>query len=242
MAQEKVRALVLRTTDWSETSRIATLFSREMGKLRVLAKGARRLKSNFDNGLDLLTVCDMVLLRKASGGLDLLTEALVVRRFPCLQRNLSALYAGYYVAELLADWTEEVDPHPELFDEALRTLEDLATDPVPQRILRWEVVLLAELGYALVLDRCVSCEAALLAEPLAFSAEAGGVLCPRCQWGIGERRRLRWDCLQGLRQLEGPNWREPLDPSVRMELRALMGGTITHLRGKPPKMLPYLGG
>src|SRR5713226_3230372 len=122
---EKATALVLRTTDWSETSRIATLWTREFGKVRALAKGGRRLKSNFESALDLLTVCSIVLLRKSSGGLDLLTEAQVVRRFPRLGKDLPALYAAYYVAELLADLTEENDPHPSLFDEALGTLDAL---------------------------------------------------------------------------------------------------------------------
>src|SRR5919199_2312205 len=122
MATEKAQALVLRTTDWSETSRIATLWTRELGKVRALAKGGRRLKSNFESALDLLTVCSMVLLRKSSGGLDLLTEAQVVERFPKLRTDLAALYAAYYVAELLSDWTEDYDPHPVLFEEALAAL------------------------------------------------------------------------------------------------------------------------
>src|SRR5262250_3748905 len=112
MATEKATALVLHTTDWSETSRIATLWTREFGKVRVLAKGGRRLRSAFENALDLLTVCSIVLLRKSSGGLDLLTEAQVVKRFPRLRSDLQALYAAYYVAELLSDWTEDYDPHP----------------------------------------------------------------------------------------------------------------------------------
>src|SRR3954451_20566773 len=128
MAAEKAQAVVLRTTDWSETSRIATLWTREFGKVRVLAKGGRRLRSNFENALDLLTVCSIVLLRKTSGSLDLLTEAQVVRRFPRLRKDLPALYAGYYVAELLADWTEDYDPHPALFDEARAALQGLGTD------------------------------------------------------------------------------------------------------------------
>src|SRR3954469_10334323 len=114
MATEKAQALVLRTTDWSETSRIATLWTRELGKVRCLAKGGRRLKSNFENALDLLTVCDIVVLRKSSGSLDILTEARVQERFPRLRADLPALYAGYYVAELLGDWTEEYAPHPAL--------------------------------------------------------------------------------------------------------------------------------
>src|ERR1051326_4115059 len=130
MAAEKALALVLRTTDWSETSRIATLWTREFGKVRALAKGGRRLKSSFESGLDLLTVCSIVLLRKSSGGLDLLTEAQVRRRFAHLSRDLPALYAGYYVAELLGAKTEDYDPHPALYDEALSTLQLLGTPGV----------------------------------------------------------------------------------------------------------------
>ena len=125
MSAEKAQALVLRTTDWSETSRIATLWTREFGKVRVLAKGGRRLKSNFENALDLLTLCRIVFLRKSSTSLDLLTEARVEERFPRLRSDLPALYAAYYIAELLSDWTEDYDPHPLLFDEALATLRTL---------------------------------------------------------------------------------------------------------------------
>src|SRR5438270_2923486 len=144
MPAEKATAIVLRTTDWSESSRIATLWTREFGKVRVLAKGGRRLRSNFENALDLLTHCSIVILRKSSGSLDLLTEAQVVRRFPRLRADLPALYAAYYIAELLADWTEDYDPHPVLFDEALATLDALGTPGVPTgvRLARFELGLL----------------------------------------------------------------------------------------------------
>src|SRR5262245_23546607 len=149
MATEKARGIVLRTTDWSETSRIATLWTRELGKVRALAKGGRRLKSSFESALDLLTVCDIVLLRKSSGSLDLLTEARVAQRFPRLATDLPALYAGYYLAELLSDLTEDYDPHPVLFDEVVRTLADFGTPGVPAgpRLARFELVFLQELGY-----------------------------------------------------------------------------------------------
>src|SRR5204863_9569444 len=160
MAAEKALALVLRTTDWSESSRIATLWTREFGKVRVLAKGGRRLKSNFENALDLLTLCRIVFLRKSSSSLDLLTEAQVVERFPRLRSDLPALYAAYYIAELLSDWTEDYDPHPLLFDEALAALQDLGAGegqgkpPTGPRLARFEVVLLRDLGYSPTLDIC----------------------------------------------------------------------------------------
>src|SRR3954447_18350436 len=139
MAAEKALALVVRGTDWSETSRIATLFTREFGKVRALAKGGRRLKSNFDSAFDLLSVCRVVFLRKAHSGLDLLTEAQLAERFPVLRQDLSALYAGYYVAELLPDRTQDSAPPPPLFDAAVETLRGLdRKDPSPTPPLRSE--------------------------------------------------------------------------------------------------------
>jgi DNA repair protein RecO (recombination protein O) len=132
MAAEPALAIVVRGTDWSETSRITTLFTREFGKVRALAKGGRRLKSSFDVAFDLLTVCQIMFIRKSHGGLDLLTEARLEEQFPALRRNLPALYAGYYVAELLADGTQDYDPHPPLFDAALETLRGLGQNPTPR--------------------------------------------------------------------------------------------------------------
>src|SRR5437588_4494290 len=159
MPTEKALALVIRNTDWSESSRISSLWTRELGNVRCLAKGGRRLKSNFESTLDMLTVRDIVFIRKTSESLDLLTEARVRQRFPRLRVDLPALYAAYYVAELLGDWTEEYDPHPALFDEAVDALGALGTPgTVPAlRIARFELVLLRELGYEPVLNACAGC-------------------------------------------------------------------------------------
>jgi DNA repair protein RecO (recombination protein O) len=245
LAAEKALALVVRGTDWSETSRIVTLYTRELGKVRALAKGGRRLKSNFEVALDLLTVCSIVLLRKSSGSLDLLTEAQVVERFPRLRSDLPALYAGYYVAELLADWTEDYDAHPVLFDEARVTLRELGEEPgiTGLRLMHFELVLLRELGYQPVLTQCGVCGAAVQGQPLAFSAALGGVLCTTCQPGQRERRPLSADAWQALRQLGEPGeaWRRDWDPAVRRELRQLLGHYVTYLMGRRPRLLPYLG-
>jgi DNA repair protein RecO (recombination protein O) len=251
MAAEKAQAVVLRTTDWSESSRIATLWTREFGKVRVLAKGGRRLKSNFENALDLLTVCSIVLLRKSSGSLDLLTEAQVVRRFPRLRQDLGALYAAYYVAELLADWTEDYDPHPALYEEALATLRALGGDEAEAgsapgqtglRILRFEMVFLRELGYVPVLEACAACGGPVPGQGLAFGPAAGGVLCPKCQPGQRERRPLSAPAWEMLRVLAEPGgaWCRPWDGGVRAEVRQLLGGYVTYLRGRRPRLLPYL--
>ena len=203
---EQALALVVRGTDWSETSRITTLFTREFGKVRGLAKGGRRLRSNFEIAFDLLTVCNIVFLRKGHGGLDLLIEARVAERFPHLRTDLTALNVGYYVAELLSDGTQDYDPHPALFDAALGVLRALVPPspltPLAQgsgghemTVSAFELVWLHELGYAPQLDECAVCARGLPVPPpesdrVAYSPEAGGVVCPECQSAARDRRPL----------------------------------------------------
>src|SRR5262249_2538840 len=150
-------------------------------------------------------------LRKSSGGLDLLTEAQVVERFPLLRHDLQALYVGYYIAELLSDWTEDYDPHPVLFDEARATLQTLgeSSPGTAMRLARVECVLLRELGYSPVLDMCAGCGGPLNSERLAFSAAGGGILCLNCQASHREKRSLSREALTTLRNLSDPGdaWR-----------------------------------
>lgn len=252
MSVEKATAIVLRTTDWSETSRIATLWTREFGKVRVLAKGGRRLKSAFESALDLLTLCSMVLIRKSSGGLDLLTEARLLQRFPALSKDLASLYGAYYVAELLGDFTEENDPHPDLFDAALMVLKALGTEPRDETrtslwVMRFEMRLLDEFGFTPQLANCAGCSVALTDTTRGiFSVESGGMVCTRCQLVHRDRQVLSGAALETLRALaeQGEDWREVGSKHERSdaELRRILGQYLTYRLGRRPRMLSYLEG
>ena len=245
MSLEKALALVIRTTDFSETSRVVTLWTRELGKVSALAKGGRRLRSNFENALDLLTVCDIVLIRKTSGSLDLLTEARVRERFEPLRHDLAALYGAYYVGELLGAWSQEYDPHPPLFDASLEALRDLGKPEVLKGpcVAHFELVLLRELGYGPALEACAGCAAGLEGRMLAFSAAGGGVLCPNCQGVHRERRAIADSTWQALRLLAESSdaWQQVRDVAVRRDVRAVLDHYVTYLLGRRPRLLPYLG-
>jgi DNA repair protein RecO (recombination protein O) len=256
MAAEKAVGIVLRTTDFSETSRIATIWTRELGKVRALAKGGRRPRSSFENALDLLTLCSMVLLRKSSGGLDLLTEARVTRRFSKLTLSLPAMYGAYYVAELLNDWTEENDPHPTLFDRAVEALHGLNaaaekgdTAGAGLQVFRFEMSWLVELGHLPRLRECVACGTSLAehggADRVSFSVAAGGVVCRTCQPTQRDWQTLSgdaWRALQSLARPEG-DWKEAAaGPRVGAELRRVLGHYVTYLLGRRPRLLSYLEG
>lgn len=245
MSLENAQALVIRGYDFSETSRVAILWTREFGRVAALAKGARRLRSAFESSLDLLNVCDIVLIRKTSGAMDLLTEAKVRERFPRLRSDLPAWYVGQYVAELLGDWTTDHDPHPVLFDEAVGTLRDLGEMPkqTGPRTARFELVLLKELGYGPALEHCAACNADIAGQDVSFSPAKGGVVCRRCDERIPDRIPLKLDAVRTLIRLrdDGAAWRELSDKDMRTTIRRLLGEYVMYVRGRRPRLLPYLG-
>jgi DNA repair protein RecO (recombination protein O) len=246
MSSEKASALVLRVTDFSETSLVVSLFTREFGKIGALAKGARRLKNPFESALDVLTLCRIVFLHKSSEALDLVTEAKLVRRFRPAKGNLAGLYAGYYVAELLGDMTDDNDPHPELFDLADETLAALAAgDVVHRRLARFELGALRFLGHSPALEQCAECGTAVeLTGRVAFGGIHGGVLCRECRQGKSQVVSVSAGVLRTMAQLadmETQTWRR-MEINARMlgELRGVLNHYMSHLLGRKPRMYDYL--
>jgi DNA repair protein RecO (recombination protein O) len=246
MPTSKTDAIVLKIVDFSESSCVVTLFTRDFGKISGLAKGARRPKSSFEAALDLLAVCRIVFLHKSSEALDLLTEAKLERRFRAATRDLSRLYAGYYVAELLIELTDEGDPHPELFAAAETALAALSGDGEIRRwVLRFEMTALRLLGHMPSLSACVECGRKVVADRrAAFGLIAGGVLCDEHRRGKRQVVALSATALGVLRcfAAEKDAWQETVvDPRVWGEVRGLMNQYFTHLTGHRLRMPRYLG-
>jgi DNA repair protein RecO (recombination protein O) len=247
MSSEKASALVLRLVDFSETSSVVTLFTREFGKVQALAKGGRRPKGPFESALDLLAHCRIVFLRKSSDALDLLTEAKLERRFRPPAGSLPALYAGYYVAELLGKLTDDYDPHPELFDEADDALVALRDGADPgRRVLRLELMALRVLGHLPSLDNCAECGVRVetTGGRVPFSLAAGGVLCGTCRTGKKQIVSLSAGVPAAMRVLAearpGPWQAMAWERGVQGELRGLLNRYFTYLLGHGLEMHRYL--
>jgi len=186
VAYHKSEAVVLRRSDYSETSLILTLFTRESGLLRGIAKGAKRTRGLFDAGLEPFVRCAVVHLDRRTEGLAILTEAAVLETFPGLSRSLDRLNAAWFAAELLPALSEQSDPLPRLYDlllEYLKTLADAESIDAPA--LGFALQVLAQVGYRPELDRCVGCGSALAGRRLKLSARMGGFACPGCEGSAG---------------------------------------------------------
>ncbi len=245
MSIEKTTAIVLRVVEFSESSSVVTLFTREFGKVRAIAKGARRPKGPFDSALDLLALCRIVFLRKSSESLDLLTEAKLERRFRPRGGELASLYAAYYVAELLDELTDDYDPHPALFDMADETLAVLGGAGGAATLVRFELAALREVGHLPTLSECAECGKAVEATGrVPFSQAAGGVLCRACRVGHKQIISVSGDVLRALVQFStatDEDWQQlELTDRTYGELRGVLNHYWSHLLGRPPRMHRWL--
>jgi DNA repair protein RecO (recombination protein O) len=244
---EKALALVIRRIPFSETSLVVTLYSREFGKLGALAKGARRPRSAFAGALDLLSVCRIVLIRKHSDSLDLLTEAELAKGFTPPGSSVKFLHAGYYVAELLQELTEYGDPHPQLFDTALESLRDLEREGNATTIVRrFELTSLRETGHLPVFDACVHCGGSLEGmRAVWFDAAAGGLVCLHCVARGRGLVRIGPGAVEALRLLSDPSngrWRQlHLPPQMEREVAAVARSAIHQLVGRRLRTEQFLG-
>lgn len=247
MSAEKSLALVLRTVDFSETSLVVTLYTRDFGKIGALAKGAKRPKSAFEGALDLLSVCRVVFLHKSSDVLDLLTEAKLQRRFRAAARDLTRLYAGYYTAELLDELTHTGDPHPDLYDAAEQALAQLDGEgDVAAVVLRFEMTTLRILGHLPSLGECVGCGKPV--EPVGrvtLGMLDGGVLCPDCRPGKRQVVSVSGEVVKTLQRFadatSDAGRTGSLGAAAWGELRGVLNLYLANLLGKKPKLHDFLG-
>jgi DNA repair protein RecO (recombination protein O) len=150
-----LQAHVLHSWDWSETSLIVELFTRERGRLAVAAKGAKRPYSQLRAVLLPFQRIQVLLARAGDEAAEIhtLRSAEWGGGTPALAG--AALFRGFYVNELLLKLIARDDPHPRLYDAYAATLPVLAADePGAAAALRaFELLLLHETGVLPELDR-----------------------------------------------------------------------------------------
>jgi DNA repair protein RecO (recombination protein O) len=229
----RAEAVVLRHNDWGEADRLLVLYTREQGKVRAIAKGARKLTSRKAGHLEPFTHVRLQLAK----GRDLLivTQAETVEAYTPVREDLTLTGYAAYVIELLDRFIpDEEIAVPALFRLLTATLSRLAAEEDPWLAVRYyEMRLLDFLGFRPQLFQCANCGRDILPEDQFFSFSAGGAVCPRCGAGLKGLRPISLEALKYLRHFQRSSYRDASrahpDPDTRLELEALMQGYFTHL-------------
>ena len=186
MAREHtvVRGIVLRGTDTKESDKILTVLTAGMGKLPVIAKGARSRRSRVAAAVQTLAYSEMVL--SESRGWQYLSEASTIALFDGVRKDVELLALACYLAELTEQVTYEEAESGEILSLLLNALYALDTLHRPQALVKaaFELKLMSLIGFEPLAERCAVCGREDPQEPV-LDLRGGVVRCRGCGGGSG---------------------------------------------------------
>ncbi len=199
-------AIVLKAMKYGETSKIVTLYTRDFGRLSVLAKGARARNKRFGSSLEPLSCVSAVFYKKEHRDLHLLTQCTVrtpLRRIP---EDLEKLAAAMALVELVLGVAHQEEKNEEMFALLCSTLAaiDIATKNVGNALYFFEVRLFDILGFKPNFHACLRCSRPLEEISTGVSIEIlhGGVICDGCSAMPRPGRSISAPALKVLQRLQ----------------------------------------
>ncbi len=190
-------AVVLKGMRYGETSRILTLYTRDFGKLSVLAKGARDRKNRFGSALEPMSYVRAVFYRKAASDLHLLTQCDLVRPMRRLTEDMERMAPALAMVEMVAAVCHAEEDHGHLFGlllESLSAVNDATKNP-GNALYAFEVRLLELMGFKPNFHACFRCgvpvdESKGGSPGRGLHVSPGGIVCGECSSEGRERRGL----------------------------------------------------
>jgi DNA repair protein RecO (recombination protein O) len=242
----KATAIILRSRRWGDADRIVTVYAKHLGKVRAIARGARRQKSRFGAALEPFTLCQVNLFEKTGDSLYRISQIDLVRSFQSLREDLDLMVAAARMVNVVTAVTPDGDPDPRLFDTLEQGLASLhrSEDPACTALL-FQVRLLGLIGFRPQTDHCAACGKLQMAGDPQFSPLAGGLVCPVCAL----RQRVHCVALsrgslsllqQAIRLAPSLLTRLRATGLVRREVEEAIEGYVTVVAGKRLPPLDFL--
>lgn len=182
MAIFKTEGVVIKSQNLRETSKLLTLYTQDFGKMKLVAKGSRSMKSRFGGSIDLLNHIAIVFYYKQTRQIQFLSQSEIIHSFVRIRTDLEKLALGLAICELI-DKTEIGNvPNALLFKTTIDTLKGLnqctrATNYFPYFVIKFlEIV-----GFKPNFNRCRNCGKLANGESILFKISKGGFMCSQCR-------------------------------------------------------------
>ncbi len=200
MPLQTTEAIVIGGHNLGEANRIIPFFTRKLGKVRAVARGARRVRSRFGGTLELFTLGELVFFEWPNRTLHTINEFSVIEPFTPLKADLNRLSRGAYLVELAGAAVEDGEPNEEIFILLRDSLTLLASHDDPRLLRTFEIRLLRIVGYLLELYRCLICRSLLgQTDGLAISPGKGGLICANCRPRVQDSLAVSLESVEYLR-------------------------------------------
>lgn len=175
----KTSGIVLKSINLGEADKILTIFTECLGKVRVIAKGIRRVKSHMAGALEPFILSDLQLYEGKT--FYTVTGAVIKKIFLKSHNDLNKIAKLFYLGELIDRFEEENQKSLPIFDLLVQTLEVVEQNDDEFALRIFEVNLLKIGGFWGDLSVCIHCKKKLVLEQNFWDGEEGGIICFECQ-------------------------------------------------------------
>jgi len=206
MSLHQVEGIILRVREFGESDKILVIYTKEIGKIDAIAKGARKFKSKLAAATQQFSHGYFYLYR--GKGMFLLGQAELKGSFPRLHGDLERLAYASYLCELTENFVPAEESQPEVFYHLRQALEKVNNwEEYRLAVIFFQLKLVSALGYKPVVDHCLNCGKERFSGQLFFNPLQGGVICEECNKTVrGKSRPLSLNCSAVLSHLQNTDW------------------------------------
>lgn len=173
----QLEGIILKTRDYGETHKIITIYTKEIGKITAIARGANKPKSKLSAVSQVFIQGEFLIY--VTKGLSTIQQGQTLSSFRHIREDIVKTAYAAYLIELTDKLIEEKRPDPFIYDQLNKTLawiDEKEEFMIP--MMMFELKLFAKGGFAPIVDRCVRCGRTEGFQ--SFSIQEGGVLCEQC--------------------------------------------------------------
>lgn len=207
----RTKGIIIKKTDRGEDDQVLTIYAKDFGRLEILGKAIRKIKSKLRSGADIFYLSDVEFIQGKNQ--KTLTDAENIEKFKNIWTDFKKLTIAHKIAEILDELIRGQEPDEHIFSSIIEVFEKLnnlklKTDPPRLKLIYYYFLwnLFSFLGYQPELFNCVVCQKKLIPYGLCFSAKEGGVICKSCAKQKKDNIKISSDVVKVLRLILKKDW------------------------------------
>ena len=208
----RTQGIVLNKRDIGEADRIFTIFTKDFGKLEILGKAIRKIKSKLRGGIELFYLSDIEFIEGKTH--KTLTDSILIEGFPQIRKDLKRFKIAHKIAEISDELIRGQEKDEKIWQLLKEVFEKLTENSLEIRNWTLEIIyyyflwqLLSLLGYEPQLYNCSLCQQKLKPETLYFLPEEGGVICQECFKKLKKGKEIHPEVVKVLRLILRKDWK-----------------------------------
>lgn len=240
----KSEAIVLKSFDFRETSRIVTFFTKDYGKVKGILKGIRKDPKKFGSQVDQFSINDIVYYQHRSSDLHLVSQCDLRGYFFEIRKDFKKTMAASYILELVDCLMPAEEKNQEVYalmNDYLASLETILD--IGKLVHMFQVKMLLYSGFKPHLDSCLECRKKIAGQAR-FSLNKGGLICHHCESADHNATLISPGAVASILHIERSNWpqclRLTLSEPVKKELKYVLNNFLVFHLERRLKTTKYL--